>query len=549
MSDKYIENKECNMCDSSDGLGVYQREDSSFHGKCFSCGGHTNSPYDGEVMIKEKDPFENEESKNDNLLINISKLGYNNLESRGIDKSICKKYEVRSKLDSNGKDILHYYPLYKDGVIKGYQERKVDSKKFKNIGHVKSPQFFGQNKSGSSGKLIIVTEGSADMMAAKQMLLSEDKNYRVISITNGAAAAAKCFKDNYEWISSFESIMLAFDMDDPGRKACEEVGGLFEPNKVKQLEFSEKDPNDMLRKGKSKEFLRAIFDAKESHPDGVVSVDDLFEEALKPIEKGLSYPWPTLNNDTYGYRRSELIGIGAGSGSGKTNAFKEMIDWTIFHHHLPAGVIFLEEPAAKTLKTLAGKHMNKTFHVPDSGWTVDELRKGLNELKGKVFFFDHFGSKGWDSIKEKIRYMVNALGIKDIFLDHLTALVAQEEDEYRALNKIMEELSSLTQELDCTIFFISHLRNPNGKSHEEGGQVSADQFKGSGAIRFWSHFIFGLERNQQAEDVIERNTTKFRVLKDRNTGLSTGLTFELFYDHKLGRWKEVNNEEFSDEEI
>ena len=313
--------------------------------------------------------------------------------------------------------------------------------------------------------------------------------------------------------------------------------------------YSEKDPNDMLKAKKSVEFLKAIFDAKASHPVGIKSVDDLFDEALKPIVRGLSYPWKTLDEATYGYRRGELVGVGAGSGSGKTNMFKELIEHVIFDHKDPVGVIFLEEPAHKTLKVIAGKHMNKNFHIPDGTWTQEELKKGLKQLRGKAYFFDHFGSKDWDTIKGKIRYMVKSLGIYDIFLDHLTALVAHEEDEYRALNRIMEELSSLCEELECNIFYISHLRKANGTPHEEGGQVSADQFKGSGAIVFWSHFLFGLERNQQAEDIDERNTTTFRVLKDRNTGLSTGLTFKMLYQHKTGRWHEINSEEFDDDDI
>jgi len=131
-----------------------------------------------------------------------------------------------------------------------------------------------------------------------------------------------------------------------------------------------------------------------------------------------------------------------------------------------------------------------------------------------------------------------ALGIKDIVLDHLTALVAQEDNEYKALNRIMEEMASLVQELGFTLFYVSHLRKASGLAHEEGGRVTADQFKGSGAIVYWSNFLFGIERNQQAEDISERNTTVFRILKDRNTGLGTGVTFKLWYDHDTGRWRE-----------
>ena len=379
------------------------------------------------------------------------------------------------------------------------------------------------------------------------MLKDRGKNYRVVSLPTGANT--RSVRDNIGWLETFEHIFLALDQDQPGREASKEIAELLTPGKVKVMSFSEKDAADMLKAGKGAEFFNSVFAAQAFRPDGIVSVDDVMEEAMKPVEWGLSWPWETLTNATYGYRRGELYGFGAGSGCGKTEGFKEIIDHVINVHKLPAGVIFLEEPVTKTLKVLAGKKLNKRFHVPDGNWTVDELREGISDLKGKVYLYNHFGSKNWENIKAKIKYMVLSLGIKDIFLDHLTALVAQEADEYKSLNRIMEEMASLTQELDCTIFYISHLRKPNGTPHEEGGHVSADQFKGSGAIVFWSNFLFGYERNQVAEDEGERNTTLFRVLKDRNTGLATGRIFKLWYDHSTGRWREKAEEDGINEDV
>lgn len=538
---RYLRNSGCSKCGSSDAVGVYlNEEDSGVYGVCHKCGF-----YHENVEVMEEDNFE---IKN---YVPIKITGsINPLKSRGLSKRVCDKYKLLSDVDSEGNDLIHYYPhTSPETDLVYYCVRDVRTKKFKWLNSNRSLRFFGQDMAGDGGKMIIVTEGACDALAATEMLANLDKNYRVISLVNGAGGAVKDFQTNYEWISKFENIFLAFDQDDPGREAATKVSNLFPVNKVKILKFSEKDANDLLLKKKDKEFLNAIFQAKEGKPDGIVSIEDIYEEAIKPPVKGLDFPWPSLTEATYGYRRGELWGIGAGSGSGKTEFFKELINHTINVHKLVAGVIFLEEAPAKTAKVLAGKKVNKRFHIPqDRGgdWLLEELIDGINDLKGKVFLYDHGGSKDWDSVKSKIRYMVNALGIKDIFLDHLTALVAQETDEYRALNKIMEELASLTVELDCTIFFISHLRNPSGTPHEEGGRVTVDQFKGSGAIRFWSNFLVGLERNQQAEDLEERNTTICRVLKDRDTGLGTGCTFRLRYDHTTGRWGELFDDEFND---
>jgi twinkle protein len=85
---------------------------------------------------------------------------------------------------------------------------------------------------------------------------------------------------------------------------------------------------------------------------------------------------------------------------------------------------------------------------------------------------------------------------------------------------------------------VSHLSTPEGKPHEEGGRIMGKHFKGSRAIMFWSHFMFGLEGNVQSEadeDKVKRN---FRVIKDRMSGRSTGFVLPLTYDHETGKLKE-----------
>ena len=52
-----------------------------------------------------------------------------------------------------------------------------------------------------------------------------------------------------------------------------------------------------------------------------------------------------------------------------------------------------------------------------------------------------------------------------------------------------------------------------------------------------SDFVIGLERNGQAEDPVERNTTHIRVLKNRFSGI-TGPAGHLLYDNETGRQHE-----------
>ena len=153
--------------------------------------------------------------------------------------------------------------------------------------------------------------------------------------------------------------------------------------------------------------------------------------------------------------------------------------------------------------------------------------------------FDHFGAMGWEDIKQHIRYLAHGEGVKLFYLDHLTALAAAEESEREALEQIMSEMGSLVQELGIVLHLVSHLATPEGKPHEEGGRVMIRHFKGSRSIGFWSFFMFGLERNQQAEDPKEKQTTIFRVLKDRLTGQATGSTIAFGYEPNAGKLFEL----------
>ena len=85
------------------------------------------------------------------------------------------------------------------------------------------------------------------------------------------------------------------------------------------------------------------------------------------------------------------------------------------------------------------------------------------------------------------------------------------------------------------------IRTPLGlPGHEDGAATSLSQIRGTGAIAHLSDIVIGLERNGQAENATERNTTRIRVLKNRFSGI-TGPAGSLLYSHETGRMKEVDD--------
>ena len=218
---------------------------------------------------------------------------------------------------------------------------------------------------------------------------------------------------------------------------------------------------------------------------------------------------------------------------GKTDFLTQQIAFDINTLNMKVGTLFLEQKPTETAKRVAGKIKGRRFHVPNSGWSKEELVDAVQGLNGKLVMYDSFGETEWDVIKGKIRFMAVAEGIELIYLDHLTAM-ANTADEKGSLEQIMKEMAGLANELGIIITFVSHLTTPEGKPHEEGGRVTIRHFKGSRAIGFWSYLMLGLERDQQADDGATRQTTVLRVLKDRYTGQATGQTIYLGYDGETG---------------
>lgn len=522
----FVRHEPCPKCGSKDNLARY--DDGSAH--CFGC--KHNIPA-GETETRETASPRRRAKRQRPLLTDAR---YRALPKRGITEETCKfmGYQV-GELDG---ETVHVANYWRDGKIVAQKIRNAD-KEFTVLGDGKNLPFFGQHLWRGGGRRIVITEGEIDALSVSQLF---NNRWPVVSLPQGAHSAAKTCAREIEFLNSFEEIILAFDMDEPGQEAAKEAAAILPPGKVKIAHLPAKDANEALMQGKLKELNSALWEAKPYRPDGVVGVDSVIEKAITPVKMGLAWPWPTLTKVTYGRRRAEVYGLGGGTGCGKTDAFKEVIAHVITVDKSPVGVFFLEEPVAHTVKTIAGKIDGIRYHVPGVQYDVDKLRATIESLNNRIYLYDHFGAMTWSTIKEKIRYMVRALGVRDIFLDHLTALAAVvEDDERKAIDKIMAELAALAQELDCTIYYISHLTTPEGKPHEEGGRVQEKHFRGSRSIAYWSHFLFALERDKQRPHL----PSVFRVLKDRYTGDANGVTFGLQYDRETGRTTEC---ELPDEE-
>lgn len=510
----------CPKCGSRDNLARYD----DGHAYCFGMGcGHYEPPNNGEgpARMTTSGPGRAD-------LLQVSKF----TGTRGLTTETFQRwrYGWATYKDQPVQVATHYDEAGQATA----QKLRFKDKRFTILGDGKSLGLYGKWLWRGAGSRLIITEGELDALTVDQVLGGK---WAVVSLPNGAPSAAKALAADLEWVLRYDEVILAFDMDDAGRAAVEAAAAVLPPGRVRVANLPAKDANEALTAGKTAELVSSLWEARPWRPDGVVTLKDVIAKGIEPPTMGLPWFLEELTQATWGRRMGECYALGAGTGIGKTDFITQQIAYDLTELHQPVALFFLEQEPTETVARIAGKATGKRFHVPDGSWTQEEFRDALANLEQRgapLYLFDHFGSAEWEVIRDRIRFLAHTHGVRLFYLDHLTALAAEAEDERKELEKIMAQLGKLVKELNICVLFVSHLATPEGKPHEEGGRVTIRHFKGSRAVGYWSHFMFGIERDQQSDDPDKRGVSVLRVLKDRKTGQATGLTLPLAYDPATG---------------
>jgi twinkle protein len=467
---------------------------------------------------------------------------------RGLTKETCEKYGVRVSLSPHdGETILaHKYPYYRKDKLTGFKERIVEGKIIYSKGDCKDAQLFGSHCCPANGKTLFITEGELDCLSLYQVLKSLSNlpgwEPAVVSLSHGAASAARDLSNDFDYVNSFDKIVLVFDQDDAGQAAVDDACKIL-AGKVYIARLSEKDPNDMLLKGKAEEMKWEVLKhARQYMPDNIVNYADMWDRYKNSRNQTCyQFPdaWPELNNKTYGVRLGELVMITSGSGMGKTQFMRELKN----HYHETTDFKFadiaLEEDVGDTIAGLVSLKLNKRITLPDVTVSPEEEQAAFDYYfeSRRWTGYDFFGGLDDDNLFSKIRFFA-ATGHKFIFLDHLSIIVSEfaaEGGERERIDTIMTKLAKLVKELNITIFLIVHLKKTSqGTSFEEGATPSLDDLRGSGTLKQLSMTVIALSRNQQHDDPFCANTSKITVLKCRFTG-RTGTSDFLHFNDRTGR--------------
>ena len=554
-----VRKEQCPKCiehggdNTGDNLVVY--EDGSTY--CFACAG---TP-DNVTEIKVND-------KRQRVVGSFVEL-----TDRGISKETCEKFGVQIG-DANGPVVI--YNFNNDGILIDQKVRGRENKQlqFWTLGS-RTSRLFGMDRQNPTEKVpVVVTEGEFDAMCIYQ-----ETGLPAVSVTKGAAGAAKQLAQNLEWLQQWKSVILCFDQDEAGHNAVEESVKIFETTSVKVAHLPLKDANDMVLAGRGVQLKKYLWDAEIVRKPSMVSLTDIKDLVMKQPKCGADWPWKSMTEITFGMRTSEITVVVAGEGIGKTEFIKEIISSHIRQKN-KVGLFSLEQDVEETGQRLVASVLNKPIYIPESPlWDDKEISDALDSFDDSVYLYDSSaGSLTLDKLVINLKYLKNAFGVDLVVIDNLTALCANPYVDGKRMSatkyvgEVMSKLQEVTRQLKIHVIIAAHtnkdqiqlkrsfgssaksletmmgttaddmnkVTNLPGSTWETGRCPNTTHILGSGNTARLADHVIALYRNKESEDDLERRTTNVKFLKTgRKNPARTKNGFKLLYNYDMGKLEEI----------
>jgi archaellum biogenesis ATPase FlaH/Zn ribbon nucleic-acid-binding protein len=542
---RFIGHYPCPECNSVDNLSVYEKEDDRHNtykdAYCFGCQTYLNpkrTAHHLEESYEYRKP-ENDEDFNLEDLKDIQQLECRGWRERKIRKEINEKYGVRCEFDSEtGEIVARYYPSTRDmGSIVGYKKRTLP-KQFTGIGNTKATnELFGQSIHEAGQSYLCITTGEEDALALAQTLHTNKGGREfwtpVVSVTAGDGSILKQIKANFDYINSFNKVVLFFDMDESGQRYVEDAAKLLNPGKAYIAKLPLKDASEMVKSDRTQELKSAFWKANRYSPVDVTTLGQLWDEFEQSVEDDIIPLPPEFGQLAElmggGPAAGEVTVIGALTSVGKSTVLNNMVYHVARNTPKKVGLMYLESSPREIVRSFLSIHTEQNLALQKySDMDMGKLKVQFDELIGddsKIVTVNHNGSfTSVDEMFEKIRWMVKVAGCEVVVIDPLQAAVPSNENS--VIDNFMDSLLKLAKETNASIIVVSHMKKPDDdKPHG----VSEYSLKGSSAINQIAFNTFLLSRDKISSDERVRNSTKITLVKCRRTGL-TGEGGWLKYD-------------------
>ena len=438
------------------------------------------------------------------------------VEYRGIQPRTMETFSCKTYFDVNGNPTKHVY-VYPDGGTK----TRTFPKEF-HVKNFKSDSLFGMNLfPAGSAEAVTITEGELDAMSAYQMLGSK---YPVVSLPS-ATPSRKLLENAKDWLGSFKKIYLSLDSDDKADKFATSLMHLF-PGRVYKVPHDKyKDANDFLQAGAGELYRKAWWSSGLYTPENIYATEEKFLELLHDTPDHTFVPTGivSLDQKILGLMQGHFTVIKAPTGIGKSE-FMRYLEYNFIKNHKEVrfATWHLEETKLRSLLGVVSYYLNDNLTRKD---LIKEKRR-MEDVEDAIRYITHntgymqfhLDDANADDLVEQIRVLTQVYGCQYVFFEPIqdVVTVSNEDSKESILADLSVKLSKLAADLNVGIVTIAHT-NENGDP------------KYCKMIAQRASVIIDLDRDKDADNLLDKNTTKLVVKKNRPCGFE-GEAGELLFD-------------------
>lgn len=306
---------------------------------------------------------------------------------------------------------------------------------------------YGKNLIDDNTSELVICEGEIDALSWNSY------GIQAVSVPDGVTAMDWVDLD-WDWLSRFEKLFIAMDMDDVGREASLVICKRLGIHRCQIVSIPKKDANDCLVGGVPRdEMLKCLAEAKSIEPEEIKKPDafkkDVMDHyAVDPSSLGYDTPWsPAL---PWRVRPGEFTIISGFSGHGKTQGLNQLM-----LHLIQQGVTVmdasLEIRPGLTLYYMTRAALAKKHATPD------EASACVDWINESMFFLDCIGTVNVRRVLAAMEYARKRHGIQVFVLDSLFKLGLSAED-WGAQREFADQMTTFCNNTGASVILVAHSR-------------------------------------------------------------------------------------------
>lgn len=297
--------------------------------------------------------------------------------------------------------------------------------------------------------------------------------------------------------------------------------------------------------------------------EGPQPVTPMLDEAAKEVERlwknkgqlpGLSSGFKPLDDNTAGFKNSDLIVIAGRPAMGKTALALNIVEHAVMEYDRPSLIFSMEMPAEqlvlRLLSSLARIDQSKMQigELADHDW--DSFASAVALLRNKPLYIDDTPALTPANLRARVRRAARevdgSLGL--IAVDYLQLMRPDNtrlDNRTQEISEISRALKAVAKEMKCPLLALSQLNREVDKRPNKRPMMS--DLRDSGAIEQDADLILFIYRDEvYNEESLDKGVAEVIIGKQRN-GVS-GKTIRLSFLGSLTKFEELAPERFNDYE-